>query len=143
MAIVLTRDDLSRDGEHGTFDLGGRHWHSLEQPWNDNKPFVSCVPKGEYDLVPWASQRWGDCYVMVNEDLNVYHSRNSAGRPDDGRYKCLFVHRGNWVRNFQGCIGASMGYDVDGDMLKSPTAKYCRTVNRLVKEEGSMILRIE
>ena len=99
--ITLTRDDDSKAGTHGTMELGGAVFHTLEQPDLGNMPFESCVPQGEYELVPFSSNRYGACYVMVNEDLNVYHSKNSPGRPDNGRFKCLFVHKGNYVRNFQ------------------------------------------
>ena len=140
--INLIRDDGSLEGTHGTFELGGKIWHSLEQPDLGNIPFMSCVPQGEYELVPWDSKKYGPCYVMVNEDLNVYHSGTSPGRPENGRYKCLFVHRGNYVRNFQGCVGSGWDWLAEEQMLKSSTTQACKIVNRLVKEEGSMIVNI-
>jgi hypothetical protein len=104
--IELIRDDKSRTGQHGTFELNGDLWHSLEQPDLGNLPFRSCVPLGEYELHPFDSPKYGPTFIMVNEDLNVWEFEDSAGRPDDGRYLCLFVHRGNYVRIFQGCSGA-------------------------------------
>lgn len=144
--IELTRDGESKDGTHGTFELDGKLWHSLEQPNLNNKPFRSCVPQGEYELVPYSSIKYGPCYVMVNEDLNVYHSKNSPGRPDEGRYKCLFVHRGNYVRNFQGCTGAGEGFIPgleDGEDMITNTRVSCETVNEAVKQEGSLKLLIK
>jgi hypothetical protein len=79
---------------------------------------------------------------MVNEDLNVYAYKDSPGRPDDGRFLCLFTHRGNFVRNFVGCVGASHAFDVEGDMLKSSTTKACKEINKLVVKEGSYQLEI-
>lgn len=143
MAICLTRDDLSENGTHGTFELGGKEWHSLEPPDLGNAPFKSCIPQGEYDLIPYDSPKYGPCYIMVNEDLNVYAFEDSPGRPEDGRFLCLFVHRGNYVRNFVGCCGASHGYDAEADMLLSSTTRACEEVNRLVAEEGSHKLVIQ
>lgn len=140
--IKLIRDNLSKSGTHGTFHVGGKHWHSLEQPWDDNKPFASCVPVGIYDIVPYFSKKYGDCYIMVNEDLNVFEKRKSPGRPKDGRYKCLFVHRGNYVRNFEGCVGASHAYNVRNDSLFSSTIAACREVNSMVEYEGLYQLEI-
>lgn len=140
--ITLTRDDISKSGTHGTFELGGKVWHSLEQPDLSNTPYKSCVPLGKYALVPYLSKKYGECFVLVNEDLNVYHSKNSPGRPENGRFKCLFVHRGNYVKNFQGCIGASHGYDEKADMLLSSTTRACEEVNDLVDDEGSYLLLI-
>lgn len=140
--ILLDRDDGSLAGTHGTFKLGGQDWHSLEQPSLGNKPYISCVPEGDYDLIPFKSPKYGNCYIMVNPDLNVYAHKDSSGRPPEGRFLCLFVHRGNYVHNFQGCIGSSQGFDADRDMLLPSTTKACKTINRLVREEGSFRLRI-
>jgi len=141
--IVLTRDSLSRGGTHGTFELGGRTWHSIEPPDLGNRPFKSCIPQGDYELIPHASARWGNCFIMSNPDLNVYTYEHSPGRPEDGRFLCLFVHRGNFPRNFVGCCGASHGYDQAADMLLSSTTAACRQVNRMVDLEGSYELRIQ
>jgi len=139
--IELIRDDKSEGGQQGTFELNGDLWHSLEQPDLDNRPFLSCVPLGEYELHSFNSPKYGDCYIMVNENLNVWEYEDSAGRPDNGRYLCLFVHRGNYVRNFQGCIGAGFGY-LPGDDMITNTRKACEEVIAAVVDEGSYRLNI-
>ena len=143
MAIKLMRDNKSKEGTHGTFELGGRIWHSMEREDLGNAPFKSCIPQGTYDLIPHVSRKYGHCYIMVNEDLNVYPYENSPGRPDSGRYLCLFVHRGNYAHNFVGCVGASHGYDIEKDMLLSSTRAACEIVNEAVANEGSYELIIE
>lgn len=140
--INLKRDAKSNSGTHGTFTLGEKDWHSMEPPDLGNQPFTSCIPQGEYDLIPYNSPKYGDCFIMVNEDLNVYAFEDSVGRPEDGRYLCLFVHRGNYSRNFVGCCGASHGYNPESDMLLSSTVKACKEVNALVHDEGSYRLVI-
>lgn len=142
MTIELVRDDKSKKGTHGTFSLGGFKWHSLEPPDLFNAPFTSCVPQGKYSLVPFTSPKYGPCFIMVNPDLNVYQYEQSDGRPDDGRFLCLFVHRGNEVENFVGCCGASHKYDKKNDRLLSSTTQACRRVNKLIAVEGSFELNI-
>lgn len=139
--ITLTRDSRSEEGTHGTFELNGDTWHSLEQPDLGNKPYESCVPQGEYDLIPFTSPKYGACYIMVNEDLNVWKFEDSPGRPDSGRFLCLFVHKGNYVKNFQGCIGAGFDYLEEDDMITN-TAKACKEVNQAVIDEASYKLLI-
>jgi hypothetical protein len=151
--IELIRDDLSKAGQHGVFDLEGDTWHSLEQPDLGNLPFRSCVPLGDYELRPFTSPKYGACFIMVNEDLNVYEFEHSPGRPtgeeldDDGepipagRYLCLFTHRGNYVKNFRGCCGAGFDYLEDQDMITN-TRKACAAVNNAVIQEASYKLRI-
>jgi hypothetical protein len=114
----------------------------MEPPDLGNLPYKSCVPQGVYDLLPFESPKYGRCHIMVNEDLNVYAYEDSPGRPDDGRFLCLFVHRGNYAHNFVGCVGASRGYNEEADMLVTPTVAACKKVNQLVGEEGSYQLEI-
>lgn len=68
---------------------------TLENPWMDNKPYVSCIPTGEYHCVPFSGQR----YKGVYEVLNV--PKRSA----------ILFHWGNWEFETQGCIllGLSCG----------------------------------
>jgi len=140
--ITIVRQDVTASkGTPGIVNVGGKVFHTLEQPSLGNLPFKSCIPNGVYQLVPWQSKKYGDCYVAVNEDLNVFHSESSEGRPADGRFKCLFFHRGNYVKNFQGCSGAGYSYIAKLDMVTS-TRKACKELNKLIAEEGSYMLTI-
>lgn len=139
--IELIRDDKSKAGTHGTFELDGDTWQSLEPPDLGNLPFRSCVPQGEYELRPYMSPKYGATFIMVNEDLNVYEFEHSEGRPDDGRFLCLFTHKGNYVKNFVGCCGAGFDYLEDQDMITS-TKKASKLVNQAIIDEGSYKLLI-
>jgi hypothetical protein len=140
--IELIRDYKSTSGTHGTFALDGQTWQSLEPPDMGNRPYESCIPLGDYDLVPFKSSKYGDCFIMVNPDLMVFETEFDENRPPEGRFKCLFVHRGNEIENFVGCVGASHKYDEKRDRLESSTRKACETVNAAVAREGSLKLRI-
>ncbi len=140
--ITLTRDDKSKLGTHGRLGIESHIYHTLEQPDLGNLPYKSCVPMGIYDLIPFVSPKYGSCFVMVNEDLNVYQYEGSEGRPENGRFLCLFVHRGNFVRNFQGCVGAGRDYLYNEDMITA-TRQTCEIVNKLVIQEASYKLEIK
>lgn len=91
-------------------------WLTVEQPWNDNIPFKSCVPCGEYRLEPDESQKYGPGYAFVNEDLNVFHLE--ADIPDEfqgiARYETR-MHGANAPSQLQGCIapGKNIGFFKD------------------------------
>ena len=140
--ITLVRDYDSIAGTHGVLDLNGSKYHTIEKPDLGNLPFESCVPLGEYKLIPFDSPKFGPCFIMENPDLNVYAHEDSPGRPDDGRFLCLFVHRGNEIENFVGCIGAGPSYDENRDRLNSSTTRACKEVIAAVNEEGSYQLHI-
>jgi len=43
-----------RSSDHGTFGMltsSEYHSYTIELPWRDNAPNVSCIPTGEYDVI--------------------------------------------------------------------------------------------
>lgn len=84
---------------------GKRITDTMEQPWNDNAPFVSCVPAGIYTLVPFDSQKYGKTFALYNPELNV-HVQQTTNKND--RFACLFVHAANETTELKGCVAAGM-----------------------------------
>ena len=94
----------------GTIHLGDEFLgFTVEQPWRDNIQFRSCVPTGTYTLVPFKSQKYGDTYCIVNENLNVYKEKRSSLV----RYACL-IHAANYARQLQGCIAPGLWLSNNG-----------------------------
>jgi len=62
---------------------------TLEQPWNDNIPFKSCVPSGIYICKQFDSPKYGITFEIMDVP--------------DGRDFCLF-HWGNTVIDTEGCV---------------------------------------
>ena len=75
--------------------------YTVEQPWRDNRPFISCIPAGTYQIEPITTPKRGDTGVLVNHDLRVYATKGEAGPHD--RFTCL-IHSANWSHQLQGCI---------------------------------------
>lgn len=69
---------------------------TIELPWRDNKPDISCVPKGTY-LCTWRfSEKHGLCYWLENvpgRSSCEIHSANVAGDISKG-----------WASQLEGCI---------------------------------------
>ena len=73
-------------------------YFGIECPWKDNQPSVSCIPGGEYDLVPHSSGKYGEVWAFVGGTVSHYH--------DDGqseRYACL-IHSANYAHQLEGCL---------------------------------------
>lgn len=83
--LTLTRWAHTDDGVLGR--LG--QWHTLENPWRDNKPNVSCIPTGVY--------RCARSYFHKGE----YPTFQVLDVPDRGQIK---FHVGNWESQTLGCI---------------------------------------
>lgn len=90
--------------------------YTMEQPWvggkahPSGKPFYSCVPEGEYELVPFKRSNGQEVWALINESLGVY--LNPADRQYDWQRSACLIHPGNVVGHTQGCIlpGLSRGF---------------------------------
>jgi hypothetical protein len=104
MNVTLTRFAYSPMGTFGHLvipcDGGEFHCYTVELPWKGNKPFVSCIPEGTYNLLLGMYNRRG---------YPAYEVVDVPGR------KHIKIHRGNNTDDLLGCIapGKSLGY-LDG-----------------------------
>ena len=87
--MKITRFSYTDQGTFGRFNLRGMTLVTVERPWLNNAPNVSCIPIGEYECKPRYYHRGG------------YDASQVCDVP--GRSYILF-HVGNYVRNSQGCI---------------------------------------
>lgn len=85
---------------------------TIERPWRDNKPLISCVPEGVYELDPHISSKpfIGNTWALVNHSLGVYHFDNP-----EAKRTAILLHIANRTTQLEGCIGVgkSFGASVD------------------------------
>ncbi len=83
---------------------------TLERPWIDGlpggMPFESCVPDGEYELIPHIRPNGDAVYALRNPDLAVFYTAQERGA-EPGRYLIL-IHSANWVEQVVGCIAPGL-----------------------------------
>lgn len=109
MKLVLERFNYTNrigQGLDGTF---GRLimpddfiFYTCECPWEDNKPNVSCVPEGQYELVY-------DDSPLIKRLTNGRYTGGWELVGVNGRTECKF-HPANWPHQLQGCIGVGSSY---------------------------------
>lgn len=101
--LVLKRFVSNADGTFGRMWLEGNPstwWFTMEKPWMDNKPSISCIPPGEYKL------RHGTF-------------AHGGGYPDlefvevDGREN-IEIHAANFPKELKGCIAPGKGMSTTG-----------------------------
>ena len=91
--IVLSRWAHSPSATMGIIKLEDEIFWSLERPWLNNAPNVSCIPQGIYDLSWRESPRFGWTWLL--EDVpNRTH---------------ILILSANWSRQLQGCIALGTG----------------------------------
>lgn len=98
--MILTRYESTSDGTFGILRVNNEIFHTVENPWINNQPFKSCVPSGDYSLVPHTSEKYGQVLCMVNEPRMITHWQETYSK----RYACL-IHVANYSKDVQGCIG--------------------------------------
>jgi hypothetical protein len=96
MIIHLCRYESTDHGTFGRIQIDGKYFHTLELPWLNNKPNVSCIPIGTYDCETYPSSRFGTVYLV----------KGVPGRSG------ILIHQGNFggnklkglKSNIEGCI---------------------------------------
>ena len=67
--------------------------YTLENPWLDNRPVVSCIPADAYVCEPFSGARY----------KNVWQVQGVPGR------SAILIHHGNTESDTNGCILLGMG----------------------------------
>jgi hypothetical protein len=104
--IHLFRFHTSDQGTQGTSIIPNNSFtcYTLELPWRNNQPNISCIPDGEYIIKPYRSRKYKHVYQVHNVPNRSYiliHSGNYAGDKSKG-----------YRTHVQGCIivGKVFGY---------------------------------
>ena len=89
MQITITRTYFP-GGTNGTLSIDGVfQCYTIELPWLNNKPRVSCIPEGQYKIVTRRSPKFG---------LHLY-VKNVPER------EFILIHPANYARiELKGCI---------------------------------------
>ena len=107
--VILKRGKDDGKEVIGTLSDGSFLCNTLERPWLNNQPNISCVPKGTYQCI-WSH--------MINMNEDHYQIMNVPGRTS------IFIHEGNFCADSHGCIllgntYADINKDSEPDVLSS------------------------
>jgi len=115
--LKLKREIISNKAILGTIELDNTELcRTLENPWLNNRPYISCIPAGKYIAKKYSSEKYP----------NVWELQNVNGRSK------ILIHNGNLEKHTQGCIlvGATWGFIDDELAVLNSTA----TLNRIRKK---------
>ena len=126
MKIILERFYLQA-GTIGIIQLpNGTRVNTVERPWIDNTPFVSCIPEGTYECVPRRYNRGGYPAIGIN---NV-----------PGRTHILF-HRANYPHQLAGCIAPNSEIVLIGDLFRGKASRTAMSKLMLAGTEFELVIR--
>ena len=88
MNLSLERYGSTPMGTFGELIVGDFKFYTVERQWLENKPFVSCIPSGDYDLKPFTRKNGDEVFALVNDEITYYRE------PGCTRYSIL-IHKDN------------------------------------------------
>lgn len=89
----------------GILTVGGMSLTTMELPWRENESMVSCVPAGEYQLIPYASPTHGQTWRLHNPNLGVWGLSDAPPTPARTEVE---IHTGNFASDSEACILVGM-----------------------------------
>ena len=92
MELLLERFCYHPEGTLGVLTVGGVEFYTVERPWEENLPRISCIPEGEYAMKRRKSPKFGWSWEVKNVPNRTYILFHSANFPDE----------------LQGCIAPGM-----------------------------------
>lgn len=104
---------------------------AVERPWLDNRRSVSCVPGGEYELVPHLFRGQLQTFAIVGKTVSHWKSSKT-------RYACVFPHVANSARHVNGCAGYgdSLGALAGGEWAVMNSARTVNEYLRIIRSRG-------
>jgi len=65
--VLLLRTESSEQGTFGILVFNDEYLHTAELPWKGNKPNISCIPEGTYQVSMRVSPKYGQCFIVAVE----------------------------------------------------------------------------
>ena len=123
--------NLYRDKDTGKETLGRLYaddeflCYTIERPWIDNLPRISCIPEGKYPLTTKEYGRFWDKYQVPIPILEDTDPRSE-----------ILIHPANFAKELAGCIAVgktqnevSVGHSVATWKKFLPIFKCCDFIN--------------
>lgn len=106
--MILSRFAYTPTETQGRLIIGDWSCFTIERPWvrgehRGGKPFESCVPDGEYELVRYDSSRGYEVFCLINPSLGVYLHESDIPEYEGGRFM-IQIHIANYADQLEGCI---------------------------------------
>mgnify|MGYP001580894019 CR=1 FL=1 len=108
LLLTLQRYPFRPDSTMGELSVNGAaECFTMERPWLDNAPEVSCIPAGSYEVVKTFSGHFKRMMPLLVDVPNRSEIR---------------IHPANWVTQLEGCI--AVGVQHGADFLEQSVAAF-------------------
>lgn len=121
MTILLERSYLPNctiGRLHIPFEDTQKTFATIERPWLDNKPNVSCIPEGVYNCEPFSGNRFKGVWILNDVPDRTY----------------ILIHAGNYAKDVQGCIAVGQ-YLSDSQFMVMNSRHAINELRKLLPDE--------
>ena len=102
MRFPLRRYHQDRNCTLGVIEVGDLLLYTIERPWVNNQPFVSCIPSGRYALGLWKPD-------LADEEEPWRMRLNMFSKEYGNERSAIQIEIGNYANDFAGCVGVGYG----------------------------------
>ena len=95
--VYLERFAYLDSGTLGKVWVGDWSCYTIERPWKNNAPNVSCIPEGEYKCEPFSGTKYKDVVQVLDVPDRTF----------------ILFHVANFPHDVQGCIGLGSRFNSD------------------------------
>lgn len=139
--LYLTRESSTDTETMGRLKFNGVELHTVEQEYRPTapggEPNNSCVPAGDYKLIPHTRPSGRKVLALVNPGLGVYYQADD--RPNGvGRF-LIMIHAGNTHKDVIGCIAPGLGRS--GQMVTSSRKAMKKLMEYMGDDGGEIQIR--
>lgn len=94
----------------------GSEIKTLERPWKGNKPFVSCIPEGEYIVLRdhIGKHRYYAVQDVLDRSAIEIHPANTVNQLQGCIAPCLFLEKGVARHSTEACLKLIELFGEDG-----------------------------
>jgi hypothetical protein len=128
------------------------HFATIEEPWHPNpagpggsrldvERIASCVPDGEYRLVPHSSPKHPDVWALLNPALGVYHMPGEIPPGQKWGRSAVLIHVANTTKDIEGCIGVGLRVDTVSPGVFESSAAIADLRRVLARDEHQLTIR--
>ena len=124
MRLYLKRIYRNKNNIQGILFSRGFACVTIELPWKDNTPFVSCIPAGIYDCYYTSASKFTGGAIVIE---------NVEGRTD------IRIHIANAAHEIEGCTG--VGEKIDNEFTISDSyVAFKRLIKYINKGKFSLFI---
>lgn len=126
MNLTLVRYAYLAEATLGWLTAGDLRLATLEEPWiadpdgpggqrREGQLVESCIPDGNYDVLPHDGAKFQNVWVLVNPRLGVYRSPVDIPVRQPWGRSAVLIHSGNSTSDILGCIAVGTRYGFEAN----------------------------